>query len=109
MDAIKRRLPQALIVFDTFHIVRHLLEAVDQVRKEEVRSVRSENLDLPKKTRYIWLKNPRNRTEIQNTKLSDLEKLNLRTNRAYLSKEAFRRFWDHTYPAAAKKYLGKRF
>jgi len=109
IDAIKRRLPHALIVFDKFHIIRHLLEAVDSVRKEEVKSLKSENPDLLNKTRYIWLKNPWNLTEIQNTKLSDLEKLNLRTNRAYLLKEAFRRFWDYTYPASAKKYLDKWF
>ena len=27
----------------------------------------------------------------------------------YLLKEAFRRFWDYTYPASAKKYLDKWF
>ena len=35
IDVIKSRLPHALVVFDKFHIVRHLLDAVDQVRKQE--------------------------------------------------------------------------
>ena len=109
MDAIKRRLPHALVVFDKFHIIRHLLNAVDQVRKEEAKKLKAENPDLLKKTRYIWIKNPWNLTEIQKTKLSDLEKLNLKINRAYLLKEAFRRFWDYVYPASAKKYLDKWF
>jgi transposase len=109
MDAIKRRLPHALVVFDKFHIIRHLLNAVDQVRKEEAKKLKADNPDLLKKTRYIWIKNPWNLTEIQKTKLSDLEKLNLKINRAYLLKEAFRRFWDYVYPASAKKYLDKWF
>ena len=38
-------------------------------------------------------------------RLSDLEKLNLRINRAYLLKEAFRPFWDYTYRAWAEREL----
>jgi transposase len=37
--------------------------------------------------------------------LSDLEKLNLKINRAYILKEAFRVFWDYTYRRNAEKYL----
>jgi len=106
---IKKRLPNALLVFDKFHIVRHLMGAVDQVRKEEAQKLNPDNPDLLKGTRYIWLKNPWNLTEKQKTRLSDLEKLNLKINRAYLLKEAFRNLWDYTYPAWAKKYLDQWF
>jgi len=109
VDAIKEYLPHALLVFDKFHIVRHLLNAVDQVRKEEAQKWKTENPDLLKKTRYIWLKNPWNLTENQRVRLSDLEKLNLKINRAYILKEAFRKFWDYTYQAWAKKYLNQWF
>ncbi len=30
IDVIKARAPQAVLVFDKFHIVRHLMAAVDQ-------------------------------------------------------------------------------
>ena len=83
--------------------------AVDRVRKEEAQKLNPDNPDLLKGTRYIWLKNPWNLTEKQKTRLSDLEKLNLKINRAYLLKEAFRNFWDYTYPAWAKKYLDQWF
>jgi transposase len=105
VDVIKSRLPNALLVFDKFHIVRHLMDAVDTVRKEEARELKAEEPELLTKTRYIWLKNPWNLTNQQKARLSDLEKLNLKINRAYLLKEAFRKFWDYTYPAWAKKYL----
>jgi transposase len=82
VDVIKERLPNALLVFDKFHIVRHLMEAVDTVRKEEARELKAEEPELLKKTRYIWLKNPWNLTECQSLRLSDLEKLNLKINRA---------------------------
>lgn len=109
IDAIKKRLPNALLVFDKFHIVRHLLDAVDTVRKEEAQKLKKEDPELLKKSRYIWLKNPWNLTDDQKVRLSDLEKLNLKINRAYLLKEAFRKFWDYSYPAWAKKYLNQWF
>jgi len=86
IDAIKKRLPNALLVFDKFHIVRHLLDAVDKVRKEEAQKLKSEDPELLKKSRYIWLKDPWNLTDNQKVRLSDLEKLNLKINRAYLLK-----------------------
>lgn len=109
VDVIKARLPNAILVFDKFHIVRHLMDAVDKVRREEARELKAENPEVLKKTRYVWLKNPWNLTDKQKVRLSYLEKLNLKINRAYLLKEAFRRFWDYTYPAWAKKYLDQWF
>jgi len=109
IGVIKRCLPNALLVFDKFHIVRHLMEAVDEVRKEEARKLKEKGIEVLKDTKYIWLKNPWNLTEHQKVRFSDLEKLNLKTHRAYLLKEAFRRFWDYTYPAWAEKYLRQWF
>jgi transposase len=109
IEVIKKRFPNALLVFDKFHIVRHLMEAVDKVRKEEARKLKDKGIELLKGTKYIWLKNPWNLTDKQRVRLSELEKVNLKTHRAYLLKEAFRKFWDYTYPASAEKYLRQWF
>ena len=37
IEVVKDRAPQAALVFDKFHIVRHLMEALDQVRRDEIR------------------------------------------------------------------------
>ena len=58
IDVIKARAPQAVLVFDKFHIVRHLMAAVDQVRRDEVREKGPAHKALLYKTRFIWLKNP---------------------------------------------------
>jgi transposase len=86
-----------------------LNQAVDEVRKQEALTLKKDNPELLKKTRYIWLKNPENLTDKQRARLGYLEKLNLKVNRAYLLKESFRDFWDYSYPAAGKKYLTKWF
>lgn len=105
LDVVKEEVPWACLVFDKFHLVSHLMQAVDEVRREEARELKEESPDVLKKTRYIFLKNPENLTDKQRMRLSDLERLNLRINRAYLLKEAFRPFWDYTCRAWAESYL----
>ena len=91
IDVIKDRAGQAVLVFDKFHIVSHLMKAVDQVRRDEIREKGPAHKALMHKTRFIWLKNPWNLTEAQHRRLSELEHLNLKINRAYLLKERPRR------------------
>jgi transposase len=105
LKVVKEKAPHALLVFDKFHLIRHLLEAVDKVRREEAREIEKEYPGLLKGTRYLFLKNPWNLTEKQKLRLQGLEKLNLRVNRAYLLKEAFRELWEYTHPEKAKEYL----
>ena len=95
IEVVKDRAPQAVLVFDKFHIVRHLMEALDQVRRDEIREKGPQHKALMHKTRFIWLKNPSNLTERQAHRLGELERLNLKINRAYLLKELFRHFWEY--------------
>lgn len=109
VEMIGEHLPDAALVFDKFHVIQHLLKAVDQVRIEEARELRKTNPELLKRTRYIWLKNPENLTDKQRAHLGHLEKLNLRCNRAYLLKETFREFWDYQHKSGARRFLDKWF
>lgn len=109
VEVIKAKAPDAILVFDKFHLVRHLQKAVDEVRKEEARELKKKNPELLKGTKYIWLKNPWNLTPKQRQRLGFLEKINLRTNRAYLLKESFREVWTYRTKGWAKRYLAKWF
>ena len=64
------------------------MEAVDQVRREEVK-FRPEL----KKRRYLWLKNEPNLSAEARDKLSSLSKLHLRTGRAYQMRLAFQEMY----------------
>ena len=109
LKAIKEYLPHATVVFDKFHLICQLLEAVNDVRKQEAESLKKTNPELLKGTRYIWLKNLGNLTDKQKIKLSDLEKLNLKINRAYLLKENFRELWTYSSRKEAKAFLDHWF
>ena len=75
---ILENFPAAATVIDKFHVIKHANEAVDDVRKEEVKIN-----PLLKHTKYIWLKNEENLTDAQCAKKETLSKKRLKTSRAY--------------------------
>ena len=103
IDVVRVRASQAVLVFDKFHIVSHIMKAVDQVRRDEIREKGAAHKALMHKTRFIWLKNPWNLTETQHRRLGELERLNLKINRAYLLKETFTHFWSYQRAGWAKR------
>jgi transposase len=84
--------PKAQITFDKFHLVQTVNKAVDEVRREE----RKSQPELLKRTRFLWLKNPQNLTQKQSRKLQEisLNKLNLKTVRAYHIKLTFQEIFN---------------
>lgn len=85
------------------------MAAVDQVRRDEIREKGKEHKDLMKDSRYIWLKNPWNLTPKQRARLSSLEHMNVKINRACLLRERFRDLCSYKTKAWARKYLKQWF
>jgi transposase len=100
LHGLRNYLSQARVVFDHFHIVHQLNKAIEKVRWLE----QKENKAL-KKTRYLWLRNPRNLTSEQEEQLEELKRLDLKTARAYHIKLALARFWELRDPIHAACYL----
>lgn len=107
IKAVKAKAPQATLVFDKFHIVKKLTEAVDIVRRQEISEKGKEHKKLVAGSRYIWLKNPWNLSDRQKASLGYLETLNLTIHRAYLLKESFRDFWQSETKDVAAKVLNQ--
>lgn len=86
--------PQALIVYDKFHVIQKLNGAVDATRRYELRKARGEQrTDLMEmmgfKQRFILLKNKTNLTERQSENLKRLCEINEPIYKAMLLKESF--------------------
>lgn len=109
IDVIHEYCGEAVIVFDKFHIVRHLIDAVDKVRRMEAKALAEAGSEALIGTRYIWLKNPWNLTENQKASLTDLIRMNLKIVKAYLLKEIFRKLWDYVRRSWAAKFLKRWF
>ncbi|MBK1725626.1 ISL3 family transposase [Halorhodospira neutriphila] len=80
---VQRHLPQAAITFDAFHVVQLANNAVDQVRRTEVRT----EPEL-KRTRWVWLKDAWRHSLQQLTELHHLSRMRLKTARAWRLKNA---------------------
>ena len=90
-------------IIDKFHVIKHANEAVDTVRKEEVKTN-----SLLKKTKYLWLKNECNLTESQLKKKKSLSSKHLKTARAYAQKVELQDIYETcTDRAAAESRLKK--
>lgn len=97
----------AQILFDRFHIVKHLNEAVEAARRDLWRRLTTrERVDF-KGTRWLLLKNPWNLSASQKDRLSTLIRWNTPLVRAWYLKESFQLFWTYKQPGRAKQYLLK--
>jgi transposase len=83
------------IVFDRFHIMKHVSEAVDAVRKAEHRRLQGEGDETLKRTKYLWLYAEENLPESERERFAALRALNLKTGRAWAIKESLRGLWRY--------------
>jgi transposase len=104
---VRQHAPNAQILFDRFHIVKHLNEAVDAVRRELWRRLTSKERTSFQGTRWLLLKNPWNLKDSQKERLSTLIQWNTPLVRAWYLKEAFQLFWTYKQPWRAQQHLNK--
>ena len=99
----------AKIVFDKFHIAKHLHDAVDKVRKAEHRALKQAKDDRLTGTKYLWLMRPQAMTDAQRATFRNLLRCDLKVARAWALKERFRHFWGYIYPGAAQTFFARWF
>ena len=92
------------IVFDRFHIMQHMNEAVDTVRKEENRLLMEDDFDILKGTKYLWLFAEENTPEKMAERFGWIRESNLKTARAWAIKESLRGLWSYQRKGWAELY-----
>jgi transposase len=97
--------PQAAILFDKFHILRHLGEALDKVRKAEYARVTGPKRKFIKGQKYVLLAHKENLTREGRKSLKLLLDANKRLNTAYLLRESFAQLWDYQSQAWARRFF----
>lgn len=106
IKAVTECSPQAQIVFDRFHVQRLVQDAVDEVRRDEVRAATSEEERKQLKgTRWSLLKSFWNLSLFDSMRLANLQRDNKRLYRAYLLKDALVRVLDCRSEWLAKQKL----
>lgn len=97
--------PQAAILFDKFHVLRHLSEALDKIRKQEYARLSGKERTYIKGQKYALLSHPQNLSGDARKNLKLLLAANKRLNTAYLLKESFAQLWDYNSEAWARKFF----
>jgi transposase len=96
------------IVFDRFHVMRHVIEAMDQVRRRENRVLRQRGDKRLTGTKFLWLKTHvggSDFTAASRRQFRRLRKSTLKSARAWAMKDAFRHIWDYRSIPAARAFF----
>lgn len=101
----KKNAPQAAILFDKFHVIRHLNEALDKIRKQEYHRLTGKHRKFIKGQKYALLSHRENLKPEARRGLKQLLSANKRLNTAYLLKESFAQLWDYNREAWARKFF----
>ncbi|MCP3380655.1 ISL3 family transposase [Bradyrhizobium sp. CCGUVB4N] len=104
-NAATAHAPQAAILFDKFHIIRHLGEALDQVRKSEYARLSGKNRRFIKGQKYTLLSRKENLTLQGRQALQTLLRANKRLHTAYLLKESFGQLWSYEHEGWARRFF----
>lgn len=97
--------PQAAILFDKFHVLRHLGEALDKVRKAEYRRLKGPDRQLIKGQKYTLLSRREHLTLDGRQTLQKLLAANKRLHTAYLLKESFGQLWSYQKEGWARRFF----
>ena len=97
--------PGAAIVYDKFHVMRHLGDALDTVRKMEYARLSGKDRSYIKGQKYTLLSNRQNLTLDGKKALKKLLNANKRLNTAYLLRESFGQLWSYQTEGWARRFF----
>jgi transposase len=95
------------IVFDRFHIMSHMVKAVDTVRKQENRQLSATGDNTLKGTKYLWLFSSENLPDKHRPKFEALKDMNLKVGKAWAIKESLRELWEYRHSGLAHRFFKK--
>lgn len=104
LAALKKYCPTAAVVFDKFHVVVKMSEAMDTVRRNEYARLNGKQRKYIKGQRFNLLANRGSLSRTGREELAQTFKANRRLYTAYLLKEDFDRLWSYKSPTWMLKF-----
>ena len=96
---------EQMIVFDKFHIAKHLGDAVDRVRRKEHTVLKAEGDERLTGTKYDRLLNPVTMDREDQRAFAQLRQSELKTAHAWALKETGMALYNYTYEKPARKHF----
>ena len=91
-NSVNRYCPDADLIFDPFHLMKMLNQAVDEVRRRELVMGSGSDREALKQTRQMWLWGEENLPKRHAARFEALKESTLKTARAWRLKELWRTF-----------------
>jgi len=104
-NSAKKNIHHADILYDKFHVMKHLGEAMDKIRKLEYKRLTGKDRDYIKGHKYTLLSRKKNLTLKGRNALKELLEINKRLNTAYLLKESFSQLWNYNREGWARRFF----
>ncbi len=104
-QSLRTHLPHARIVYDKFHVLRHVNDALDETRRAEFFRQGGAARALLRGKRWLLLRAWGHLERGERQELKALLALNRRLAKAHLLKEQLAHLWDYTYEGAAWRFL----
>ena len=85
LNSVEQVLPRAEVVHDRFHLIKYLNEAIDKVRRREVKQQ-----EALKNSRFVLLKNRDNLTDKQQIIFEHIQAANYQVSKVWRAREDFK-------------------
>lgn len=96
----------AVNVLDRFHIMKKMNEAIDEMRREEMRKAKESGYEtVLKNSRWVLLKRKENLTKKEVVKLKELMEYNLAPVKGRILREEFQQFWEYRDEERAMRFM----
>jgi len=107
LASIWEHVPEAeeKIVFDRYHLMTHMVKAVDEVRKDEHRELKKVGDERLTGSKYLWLYSRENLPDKHKQRFQSLKQMHLKTGRAWAIKESLRELWRYRFVAWAIRHF----
>jgi transposase len=102
---VKENCPDASVVFDRFHVMKNVGDAVDEVRRREHSNLVRKGKDTLKESMWLFSKNPENLDDEQTASLNEITKANLFTAKAYQMRLTLRDIYEINDETVFKRKL----
>jgi len=104
-NSILAKCPEAKIIYDKFHVIQHLLKALNDVRKQELRKAAGRFRGQLAGKKFILLSRRAHIRGKAREALNTLLSVNRRLFKAHLLKESFDHLWSYSSKTWAMKFF----
>lgn len=109
ISAVKENLPDAVQVYDHFHVIKLMNDTLDQIRRNAYARAKDEDKDFIKGTRWLLLMNGERLkdSEKAQAKLREALQMNMPLMKAYYLKEGLHEIWNRALKPEAEVLINE--